>query len=254
MKSVVRAAILAAFLALPGRSLLAAELRGSPASMVRQHAVAVEEDYSFLRTPGDVRRLVDAGKLLPVKPTADYSLSGVSYPYTRPEVLSFVEHFAASYHAATGDRLVVTSLTRPLSSQPRNAHVLSVHPAGMAVDLRVPANDEDRAFLEHALLSMEQAGMLDVTREHHPSHFHVAVFAPKFEPYAALLDSVTAVEKATRVARQRADSIARAGTVAAQPPPVKSNPLPVLVVGALGLAGLGGAGVKLAGHNRTGSL
>src|SRR5690348_12169830 len=253
MKSVVRAAILAAFLALPGRSLLAAELRGAPASMVRQHAVAVEEYYSFLRTPADVRRLVDAGKLLPVKPTADYSLSGVSYPYTRPEVLSFVEHFAASYRAATGDRLVVTSLTRPLSSQPRNAHVLSVHPAGMAVDLRVPANDEDRAFLEHALLSMEQAGMLDVTREHHPSHFHVAVFAPKFEPYAALLDSVTAVEKATRVARQRADSIARAGTVAAQPP-VKSNPLPVLVVGALGLAGLGGAGVKLAGHNRTGSL
>jgi hypothetical protein len=254
MKSVVRAAILAAFLALPGRSLLAAELKGSPASMVHQHAVAVEEDYSFLRTPADVRRLVDAGKLLPVKPTADYTLSGVSYPYTRPEVLSFVEHFAESYHAATGDRLVVTSLTRPLSTQPRNAHVLSVHPAGMAVDLRVPANDEDRAFLEHALLSMEKAGMLDVTREHHPSHFHVAVFAPKFEPYAALLDSVTAVEKATRLARQRADSIARAGTVAVQPPPVQSNPLPLLVVGALGLAGLGGAGVKLAGHNGRGSL
>lgn len=254
MKSVVRAAILAAFLALPGRTLLAAELKGSPASMVHQHAVAVEEDYSFLRTPADVRRLVDAGKLLPVKATSDYTLSGVSYPYTRPEVLSFIEHFAASYRAATGDRLVVTSLTRPLKEQPRNAHVLSVHPAGMAVDLRVPANDDDRAFLEHALLSMEKAGMLDVTREHHPSHFHIAVFAPKFAPYAALLDSVTAVEKATRLARQRADSIAKAGTVARREPPVKSNPLPVLVVGALGLAGLGSAGVKLAGHNRTGAL
>jgi hypothetical protein len=254
MKSVVRAAILAAFLALPGRMLLAAELRGSPASMVHQHAVAVEEDYSFLRTPADVRRLVDAGKLLPVNPTADYTLSGVSYPYTRPEVLSFIEHFAASYRAATGDRLVVTSLTRPLSTQPRNAHVLSVHPAGMAVDLRVPGNDDDRAFLEHALLSMEKAGMLDVTREHHPSHFHVAVFAPKFEPYAALLDSVTAVEKATRLARHRADSIAAAALTASVRPPGRSNPLPVLVVGALGLAGLGGAGVKLAGHNKAGSL
>ncbi|HEX6600549.1 MAG TPA: DUF5715 family protein [Gemmatimonadaceae bacterium] len=254
MKSVVRAAILAAFLALPGRALLAAELRGSPASMVHQHAVAVEEDYSFLRTPADVRRLVDAGKLLPVNPTADYTLSGVSYPYTRPEVLSFIEHFAASYRAATGDRLVVTSLTRPLSTQPRNAHVLSVHPAGMAVDLRVPGNDDDRAFLEHALLSMEKAGMLDVTREHHPSHFHVAVFAPQFEPYAALLDSVTAVEKATRLARHRADSIAAAAVTASVRPPVRSNPLPVLVVGALGLAGLGGAGVKLAGHNKAGSL
>ncbi|HEX5972050.1 MAG TPA: DUF5715 family protein [Gemmatimonadaceae bacterium] len=254
MKSVVRAAILAAFLALPGRSLFAAELRGSPASMVHQHAIAVEEDYSFLRTPTDVRRLVDAGKLLPVKATADFALSNVSYPYTRPEVLSFIEHFAASYRAATGDRLVVTSLTRPLSTQPRNAHVLSVHPAGMAVDLRVPASEEDRAFLEHALLSMEKAGMLDVTREHHPSHFHVAVFAPQFEPYAALLDSVTAMEKATRLARHRADSIAASGVTALRRPPVKSNPLPVLIVGALGLAGLGGAGVKLAGHNKAGAL
>ena len=254
MKSVVRAAILAASIVLPARSLLAAELKGSPASMVHQHAVAVEEDYSFLRTPADVRRLVDAGLLLPVKATADYTLSNVAYPYTRPEVLSFVEHFAASYRAATGDRLVVTSLTRPLKEQPRNAHALSVHPAGMAVDLRVPANGEDRAFLEHALLSMEKAGMLDVTRELHPSHFHVAVFAPKFEPYAALLDSVTAVEKATRLARHRADSIAAVGIAALHPAPVESNPLPVLLVGALGLAGLGGAGVKLAGHNKAGTL
>jgi len=254
MRSVVRASLLAALLAFPARTLMAAELRGSPASMVHQHAIAVEEDYSFLRTADDVRRLVDAGKLVPVKPTADYALSGVSYPYTRPEVLSFIEHFAASYRAATGDRLVVTSLTRPLAKQPANAHALSVHPAGMAVDLRVPANDEDRQFVEHALLSMEQAGLLDVTREHHPSHFHIAVFAPKFEPYAALLDSVTAVEKATRLARRQADSIATAGIAALKQPPVQTNPLPVMIVGALGLAGLGGAGLKLAGHNKVGAL
>lgn len=254
MKSVVRASLLAVLLALPGRTLVAAELRGSPASMVHQHAVAVEEDYSFLRTPADVRRFVDAGRLLPVKPTADYTLSNVSYPYTRPEVLSFIEHFAASYHAATGNRLVVTSLTRPLSTQPANAHALSVHPAGMAVDLRVPADDDNRKFLERALLSMERAGMLDVTREHHPSHFHIAVFAPEFEPYAALLDSVTAEEKATRLARRKADSIAAAGIAALNQPPVKSNPLPVLVVGALGLVGLGGAGLRLAGHNKAGTL
>jgi hypothetical protein len=254
MGSIVRASLLAALLAIPGRALLAAELKGSPASMVRQHAVAVEEDYSFLRTPADVQRFVEAGRLVPVKPTADYTLSGVSYPYTRPEVLSFIEHFAASYRAATGSRLVVTSLTRPLDTQPANAHALSVHPAGMAVDLRVPDNAENREFLEHALLSMESAGFLDVTREHHPSHFHIAVFRPEFEPYAALLDSVTAIEQATRLARHRADSIATAGIAAITAPPVESNPLPVLLVGALGLLGLGGAGIRLAGHNKAGVL
>ncbi len=253
MKFAVPASLLAVLLVLPGRAAMASELAGSPASMVHQHAVAVEEDYTFLRTPADVRKLVDAGKLVPVKPTADYTLSGVSYPYTRPEVLSFVEHFAAAYHAATGDRLVVTSLTRPLVKQPANAHALSVHPAGMAVDLRVPANDDDRRFLESALLSMENAGLLDVTREHHPSHFHVAVFAPKFEPYAALLDSVTALERSTRLARHRADSIATVGVVSV-PVPVTSNRLPVALIGALGAVVLGTAGARFAGHNRTGAL
>src|SRR6476659_3787085 len=119
MKPVVRASLLAALLALTARAAMASELAGSPASMVHQHAVAVEEDYSFLRTPADVRHMVDAGKLVPVKPAADY-------------------------HAATGSRLVVTSLTRPLDKQPANAHALSVHPAGMAVDLRVPADADDR--------------------------------------------------------------------------------------------------------------
>lgn len=251
MRPVVRASILTVLLALPGRTMLGAELKGSPSSMVHQHAVAVEEDYSFLRTPADVQRFVDAGRLVPVKPTSDYSLSGVSYPYTRPEVLSFVEHFAASYHAATGSRLVVTSLTRPLSTQPGNAHALSVHPAGMAVDLRVPSDEDNRKFVEHALLSMEQAGLLDVTREHHPSHFHIAVFAPEFEPYAALLDSVTAVEVATRLARHEADSIATAGIAAMATTPVKSNPLPVLLIGFLGAGVVVGAGVRLAGQARS---
>jgi hypothetical protein len=253
MTSVTRAAILAALLALPGRAAIASELAGSPASMVHQHAVAVEEDYSFLRTPADVRHMVDAGRLLPVKSAADYTLSGVSYPYTRPEVLSFIEHFAAAYHAAAGSPLVVTSLTRPLDMQPANAHALSVHPAGMAVDLRVPSNADDRAFLEKSLLSMEKAGLLDVTREVHPSHFHIAVFATTFKPYAAMLDSISAIEKSARVARREAQA-AFAPRVAASPSPESGNPLPIALIGALGAIALGTAGARFAGHSKAGAL
>ena len=236
-RSLAWASLSALVVALPNRAALASDLAGSPASMVHQHAVAVEEDYTFLRTPSDVKRFVDKGYLVPVTPNADFTLSGVSYPFTRPEVLSFVEHFAASYHAATGSRLVVTSLTRPEAKQPANAHVLSVHPAGMAVDLRVPTDADDRAFLEHALLSMEGAGMLDVTRELHPSHFHVAVFAPKFEPYAALLDSVTQVERSTRIARRKADSIAHVAIAAASQSSGGSR-LPIAILGAFAVVGL----------------
>lgn len=248
MGSFVRRSLLLSLLVVPVRTATASELAGSPSSMVHQHAIAVEEDYTFLRTPADVKRFVAKGFLVPVQPNADLTLSNVSYPFTRPEVLSFVEHFAASYHAATGNRLVVTSLTRPEAVQPRNAHVLSVHPAGMAVDLRVPADADDRAFLEHALLSMEQAGMLDVTREHHPSHFHVAVFAPKFEPYAALLDSVTQQERATRLARRAADSIAHAAITAAAPRDGSSR-LPIALLGALAIVGLTAPVVRKIGRS-----
>lgn len=251
MKTTLSAALLAALVALPGRAAMASDLKGSPASMVHQHEVAVEEDYAFLRTAADVQRFVDAGKLVPVKSTADYALSGVSYPYTRPEVLSFIQHFAAAYRVATGERLVITSLTRPLDKQPTNAHALSVHPAGMAVDLRVPSSAEDRQFLEHALLSMETAGLIDVTRELHPSHFHIAVFAPTFEPYAARLDSVTALEQASRVARRRAMKVATAGLAADAMPPVDGRSLPVAIVGAIMVAGLTGAGIRGAKARRT---
>jgi len=253
MTSAIRASLLAALLALPGRAAMASELAGSPASMVHQHAIAVEEDYSFLRTPADVQHMVDAGKLVPVKSAADYTLSGVSYPYTRPEVLSFIEHFSAAYHAATGSRLVVTSLTRPLDKQPANAHALSVHPAGMAVDLRVPADADDREFLEKSLLSMEKAGLLDVTRELHPSHFHIAVFATTFTPYAAKLDSISALEKAARAARLAAAPTPTA-RIASTVPTESGSSLPIALLGLLGAAVIGKAGVRLAGHNKVGAL
>lgn len=182
--------------------------------MLRQHAIAVKEDYSFLRTPADVRKQEDAGRLVSVIDSPDFTLSKVSFPSTRPEVLSFIEHFAAEYHAATGARLVITSLTRPITLQPRNAHKLSVHPAGMAVDFRVPADVTSRAWLEKALLDMEQQGLIDVTREKVPAHYHIAVFAEPFLAYAAKLDAAadSARESARRAAAARAVAFAATDT------------------------------------------
>ncbi len=79
----------------------------------------------------------------------------------------------------------MTSLTRPSSRQPGNAHRLSIHPAGMAVDLRVPGDPADRQWLENALLSLEAAGVLDATRERRPPHYHVAVFPEAYRKHVA---------------------------------------------------------------------
>ena len=176
-----------ALLALPAASAPAADLGGSRASIREQNEIAKEHDFTFLRTAAQVREFVEKERLVEVVPNENLLVNKVSFPYTRPVIRTFIERLAAQYRRATGDVLVVTSLTRPTSMQPRNASPLSVHPAGMAVDFRVPQNVEGRRWLEETLLSLEGKGLLDVTRERRPPHYHVAVFPAEYESYVAKL-------------------------------------------------------------------
>ncbi len=104
------------------------------------------------------------------------ALGEVSFPYARPEVKTFLEQLSSAYHAACGEPLVVTSMVRPISRQPRNASPISVHPTGMAVDLRRSDRHGCRQWLESTLLALEGEGMIEATRERWPPHYHVAVF------------------------------------------------------------------------------
>lgn len=187
MSKLARAAALSLALSLvTATAARAGELRGSPASMERQHEVAVAEHYEFTTDSADVQALVARRQLVPVTGNADYTLSRqVSFAYARPEVLEFLERLAAEFHAATGEPLVVTSLIRVTRWQPRNAHKLSVHPTGMAVDLHPPASPTARAWLERTLLSLEDQGVLDVTRERRPRHYHIAVFPAEYRAWVA---------------------------------------------------------------------
>jgi hypothetical protein len=165
----------------------AQSLRGSPASMERQYRVAHQHGYTFLRTSSQVRQFVANGYLVHLPGNLDYTLANVSHPYARPEVKLFVERLSAQYRAACGERLVVTSLTRPLNGQPANASSRSVHPAGMAVDFRVSQQPACRIWIESALLNMERQGVLSATRERRPPHYHVAVFPRQYASYVASL-------------------------------------------------------------------
>lgn len=163
----------------------AAGLSGSRASMLRQWQIARRNDFTLLRTAADVRRFVRAGRLVRVGSSHSVDLARVRFPYARPAVRTFVRRLGGQYLRACGERLVVTSLTRPLSLQPPNASGLSVHPAGMAVDLRRSRRERCRSWLEHTLVNLERAGLLEATREHHPPHYHVAVFPRAYRAYAA---------------------------------------------------------------------
>ncbi len=214
----VRHYTMAALMALVPATVFGAEesLRGSPASMSRQHDVAVEEELTFHRTPAAVLAEVRAGTLRTLPGNSDYRIANVSFAYAVPEVRMLVERLAAQYHAACGEPLVVTSLTRPKVKQPRNAHVLSVHPAGMAVDLRISKKAACRSWLESTLLSLESAGVLDVTRERRPPHYHVAVFPTPYREYVERMEALKPKPVLVQV-QQSAEPMVAQAAVAALP-------------------------------------
>ena len=87
----------------------------------------------------------------------------------------FADSLAAAYHAACGERIVVTSGARPIDEQPRNASPKSVHPTGMAVDFQKADAIRVLAWMRTNLLQLEDAHVIEATEERHPPHFHVAV-------------------------------------------------------------------------------
>jgi LysM repeat protein len=163
----------------------ASSLVGSLDSVKLQYRMASLHDYSMLRDAAEVRRFVAMGLLVPMHGNAHYEVSGVSFPYARAETRLFIERLADQYHDACGEPLVVTSLTRPLSHQPRNSSRYSVHPTGMAVDLRKSRRRSCRTWLEKTLLTLENHGVLDATLERKPPHYHISVFSRPYARYVA---------------------------------------------------------------------
>ena len=167
----------------------AQSLRGSTGSLDRQNRAARQHDFTYLDTPERVRYFATQGWLTRVRPTKDFALHAVSFPYARPEVDLFVRRLGAQYRAACGEQLVVTSLTRPSTRQPRNASDRSVHPTGMAIDIRYSRDRNCRRWLEEVLIDLERAGVLEATRERNPVHYHIALFPNEYVAYVDILQT-----------------------------------------------------------------
>ena len=204
--------LLAGCLSLPQGPLNGQTLRGSTTSVDRQYQAALNHDFTFLRSPSQVESFVKAGYLVQVRANRDFDLHGVSFPFARPETRTFILRLSDQYHRACGEKLVVTSLTRPLSRQPNNASDRSVHPTGMAVDIRRSNSRACRSWLESVLLSLEKTGVLEATREYRPPHYHVALYPQPYARYVADLsarprNAVVASAEVLQYQVQRGDSL-----------------------------------------------
>jgi len=189
----------------------AQSLRGGTASMDRQNRAASQHDYTFIDTPQRVSYFASKGWLVRIRPNRDFTLHAVSYPYARPEVQLFLTRLGAQYRSACGEQLVATSLTRPTNRQPRNASDRSVHPTGMAMDLRYSRNRNCRQWLEGVLLDLERVGVLEATRERYPAHYHVALFPRQYASYVDQLKTRQASASTSRATAPTGEYTVRNG-------------------------------------------
>lgn len=177
----VAAALLLSALPAEAQSLL----RGSRASVDRMYRQALSHELHFYETSSGVRRAHGRGEFVRLSGNGSYKLGSVSHPYVLPTTATFVERLAAQYRSACGEKLVVTSGTRPKSQRLANSVDRSVHPTGMAVDLRKPTKARCLSWLRNTLASLDKAGTIEATEERRPPHFHVAVYPEPYRRYVA---------------------------------------------------------------------
>jgi hypothetical protein len=151
-------------------------LRGSKASVEKMYDFARRNRFPFYLTPYTLDQAIAKGTLVPLTGDANYELTGgVGFSYATAEARDFITQFAPQYVAACGEPLVVTSAARPTSRQPRNANPHSVHPTGIAVDIRRPYPGPCLEWVRGALAKLESRGIIEATEERHPVHLHLAV-------------------------------------------------------------------------------
>ena len=155
------------------------ELRGSRPSVEKMYEFARSHRMPFYLTQTNVDTAIARGRLVPLTGDSTYELTrGVGFSYSTKEARQFIERFAPHYMAACGAPLVVTSAARPINRQPRNANAHSVHPTGIAVDIRRPYPGPCLTWVRNALTTLEAKGIIEATEERHPVHIHLAVLVP----------------------------------------------------------------------------
>lgn len=170
------AALLTALgVALPAAPAGAQTLRGSRTAVDRAYTYATRRGLTFARSRRDVDRQTRAGGLVRLGGSRNYRLRGVTHPYARPATRALLAHLASRYRRQCREPLVVTSALRPTSIRLPNSVQKSVHPTGLALDLRAPRG-RCRPWLRDELLTLERRGLVDATEERRPAHFHVIVY------------------------------------------------------------------------------
>ena len=152
-----------------------AALLGSRPKVQATYFGAVSRGVSFYDDMDDARAAIAAGRFVPLYGNHYYATYRMTLAYATPQAKAFIEWLAPQFVEHCDEMMVVTSALRPKSRSPRNGSQWTVHPAGIAVDIRKPRNQACKPWLRQVLLDAQNKGLVDATEEFHPPHFHIAV-------------------------------------------------------------------------------
>ena len=140
-----------------------------------QYLYALAHEIPFLETPKAVDEAFARGELMDLRENPNLRFYKVSYYYVKPSTKIWLDKFEFESRPVCGDELWVTSAMRPVNMKLWNSSPISVHPTGMAVDLRIPKrNDCYKWFLSHFDRD-KKLGLIDYIIEKVEPNFHVAV-------------------------------------------------------------------------------
>lgn len=147
---------------------------GEVSSSQQQLGYAQKQQLPFMATEAEYQTRISSGYFIRLE--SPFMEVHARRPYALPSTVVFVAELAREYYDEGCGLLVVKDALRLTSERPSNGSLYSVHPAGMAVDIRtkyIPTECAD--WLRTYISQKEAEGKVDGTQEWKPEHLHVVV-------------------------------------------------------------------------------
>jgi hypothetical protein len=173
------------------RAAMPAPLRGSLASLERQNERLEAEGLERIEDESDLAARIADGLLVPV-PVSNALTVNADLPqehrYCRPWTARFLADLARAHDAVFHRPIEVSSAVRTVEYQrrlmmtngnaaPAEGDIVSPHLTGATIDIAKEQMSRDEiAWMRRRLLTLQDAGKIDVEEEFHQACFHITVY------------------------------------------------------------------------------
>jgi hypothetical protein len=173
------------------RLTMPSPLRGSLESLTRQNEKTEADGLERIEDESDLNDRIARGMLVPVPISAGLAINGKlpeNRRYCRPWTASFLTDFARAHAARFHAPLLVSSAVRTVDYQKQlirvngnaasaEGDIASPHLTGASIDIaKQGMTREELGWMRAQLLSLQDAGKIDVEEEFHQSCFHITVY------------------------------------------------------------------------------